>query len=89
MAENQPQTAVLCLFCDQPNVMWKCEECGHFICNLCKEKKHSRLKSSDTHRILLIKEIRKVVNIVFMNIYRLFLGYFFKITVQLEETTAS
>ncbi|XP_063406024.1 GRB2-related adapter protein-like [Mytilus trossulus] len=58
--ENEAQTAFMCQFCDQQNVKWKCEDCGVYLCNACKEKIHPRLKSSDKHKIISIREIGKM-----------------------------
>lgn len=59
--ETAAQSAFMCQLCDQQNVKWKCEDCGIFICNLCKEKVHPRLKSSDKHRVMSVKDIGKVI----------------------------
>lgn len=59
--ENVAQTAFMCQFCDQQNVKWKCEDCGVYLCHSCKEKIHPRLKSSDKHKIISIRDIGKVI----------------------------
>ncbi|CAG2227869.1 PLCG1 [Mytilus edulis] len=59
-SETAAQSAFMCQFCDQQNVKWKCEDCGIFICSMCKEKIHSRLKSSNKHRVMSIKDIGKI-----------------------------
>lgn len=58
-SEATPQVAIMCVFCEQPNVKWKCEECGH-LCNVCQEKVHRRLTSSKKHNISSLKDIGKV-----------------------------
>lgn len=62
--EATAQSAFMCQFCDHQNVKWKCEDCGIYICNSCKEKVHPRLKSSDKHKVLSIKDIGKVMLIL-------------------------
>lgn len=55
------QSAFVCQMCDQKSVMWKCQECSIFLCSTCKVKIHPRIKSSDKHRIVSIKDIWKVM----------------------------
>ncbi|XP_063407269.1 1-phosphatidylinositol 4,5-bisphosphate phosphodiesterase gamma-2-like isoform X2 [Mytilus trossulus] len=59
-SENVCQTAFMCQFCDQQNIKCKCEDCDIFLCDSCKEKNHTRLKSSDNHTIVYIKDIGKI-----------------------------
>ncbi|XP_071142880.1 X-linked retinitis pigmentosa GTPase regulator-interacting protein 1-like [Mytilus edulis] len=57
--EDAAQTALMCQFCDQQNIKWKCVDCDILLCSSCKEKIHKKLKSADKHKILSIQDIGK------------------------------
>ncbi|XP_063406020.1 uncharacterized protein LOC134689979 [Mytilus trossulus] len=57
--KDAAQTALLCQFCDQQNITWKCVDCDILLCISCKEKIHKKLKSTDKHKILSIQDIGK------------------------------
>lgn len=60
--EDAAQTALMCQFCDQQNIKWKCVDCDILLCSSCKEKIHKKLKSADKHKILSIQDIGKVMH---------------------------
>ncbi|VDI83812.1 Hypothetical predicted protein [Mytilus galloprovincialis] len=56
---REGQVPLSCHFCNKEAVQWKCEECGVFMCTLCKEKIHQRLKSIQDHEIVSVSDIWK------------------------------
>ncbi|XP_052058447.1 uncharacterized protein LOC127698803 [Mytilus californianus] len=61
MAFSQPtdeaQTPALCQFCEESSdLRWKCINCDVFMCQLCITKIHSKIKSSDQHELINLKD---------------------------------
>lgn len=56
---SKAQVPLICHFCDEQTIHWKCEECDVFMCTSCKEKKHQRLKSVQNHTVVSFSEIWK------------------------------
>ncbi|CAC5390688.1 TRIM45 [Mytilus coruscus] len=60
MAFSQPteaQTPALCQFCEESSdIRWKCINCDVFMCQLCTTKIHRKIKSSDQHELINLKD---------------------------------
>ncbi|XP_063405896.1 uncharacterized protein LOC134689857 [Mytilus trossulus] len=56
---QKAQNPAVCQFCDfSSDIKWKCINCDLFLCELCTNKIHSRIKGlSDKHVIINIKDI--------------------------------
>ncbi|XP_071160824.1 uncharacterized protein [Mytilus edulis] len=61
MAYSQPtdeaQTPAVCQFCEEStDLRWKCINCDVFMCQLCITKIHKKIKSSDHHELINLKD---------------------------------
>ncbi|VDI72196.1 Hypothetical predicted protein [Mytilus galloprovincialis] len=61
MAFSQPtdeaQTPAFCQFCEESSdIKWKCINCDVFMCQLCTTKIHTKLKSTDHHGLINLKD---------------------------------
>ncbi|VDI56781.1 Hypothetical predicted protein [Mytilus galloprovincialis] len=51
------QVPVKCNLCENETIKWKCEDCGLLLCTNCRDRKHSKIKNSQNHKIIDIKQI--------------------------------
>ncbi|VDI12361.1 Hypothetical predicted protein [Mytilus galloprovincialis] len=58
------QIQITCQLCEIPNrkISWKCEDCDLLMCGNCRENIHSKVKTSEDHHIINIKDIGKEEN---------------------------
>ncbi|XP_063425558.1 uncharacterized protein LOC134709320 [Mytilus trossulus] len=61
MAFSQPtdeaQTPAVCQLCEESSdIRWKCINCDVFMCQLCTTKIHTKLKSTDQHELINLKD---------------------------------
>ncbi|XP_052084848.1 uncharacterized protein LOC127722039 [Mytilus californianus] len=58
------QIQITCQLCEIPNkkITWKCEDCDLLMCGNCRENIHSKVKTSEDHHIINIKDIGKKEN---------------------------
>ncbi|XP_063427021.1 uncharacterized protein LOC134710575 [Mytilus trossulus] len=61
MAFSQPtdetQTPAVCQLCEESSdIKWKCINCDVFMCQLCTTKIHTKLKSTDQHELINLKD---------------------------------
>ncbi|VDI65243.1 tripartite motif-containing protein 71 [Mytilus galloprovincialis] len=62
MAFSQPtddaQTPAVCQLCEESSdIRWKCINCDVFMCQLCTTKIHTKLKSTDKHELINLKDL--------------------------------
>ncbi|VDH93702.1 Hypothetical predicted protein [Mytilus galloprovincialis] len=56
---RKAQSLLSCQLCDNPNVIkWKCQDCVMLMCDNCKERVHPKFKSSETHTVISIRDVR-------------------------------
>ncbi|VDI34490.1 Hypothetical predicted protein [Mytilus galloprovincialis] len=65
MALSKPQlgiqSPIQCQLCEQdPKISWKCLECDLLMCSACKNNIHPKIKTAGEHRIVAIKDIKKI-----------------------------
>ncbi|XP_071161227.1 E3 ubiquitin-protein ligase Midline-1-like [Mytilus edulis] len=54
------QTPALCQFCEEsPEIKWKCINCELFLCQLCCSKIHSKIKTSQEHEMINLKDFKE------------------------------
>lgn len=52
------QIPLLCQLCNiQREMKWKCIECELLMCDNCKNKVHSRMKTADKHNIITTQDV--------------------------------
>ncbi|XP_063409085.1 uncharacterized protein LOC134692557 [Mytilus trossulus] len=52
------QAPAKCGICDNDRpIKWKCLDCDSLLCNHCKEKVHPKLKDTENHQVINIKDI--------------------------------
>ncbi|XP_063431521.1 E3 ubiquitin-protein ligase TRIM45-like [Mytilus trossulus] len=55
---HKSQIPINCHLCDiEKNIKWKCLECELLLCDNCKIKRHPRIKNSNDHRVIDIKDV--------------------------------
>ncbi|XP_071160541.1 E3 ubiquitin-protein ligase TRIM71-like [Mytilus edulis] len=54
---DEAQTPAMCQFCEESSdIKWKCINCDVFMCQLCTTKIHTKLKSTDHHELINLKD---------------------------------
>ncbi|XP_076084175.1 uncharacterized protein LOC143054965 [Mytilus galloprovincialis] len=53
---EKAQNMALCQFCEESTIKWKCINCGLFLCQFCCSKIHSKIKASQEHTIINLKD---------------------------------
>ncbi|XP_063444589.1 uncharacterized protein LOC134725036 [Mytilus trossulus] len=54
------QTPAMCQFCEEsPEIKWKCINCELFLCQLCCSKIHSKIKTSQEHEMINLKDFKE------------------------------
>ena len=53
---EKAQNMALCQFCEESTIQWKCINCGLFLCQFCCSKIHRKIKTSQEHSIINLKD---------------------------------
>lgn len=53
---EKAQIPALCQFCEESKIKWKCIDCDLFLCQLCTTRIHSKIKASNGHTRINLKE---------------------------------
>ncbi|CAC5398416.1 unnamed protein product [Mytilus coruscus] len=54
---SKSQVPVKCNLCENETIKWKCEDCELLLCTNCRDRKHSKIKNSQNHKIIDIKQV--------------------------------
>ena len=55
-SREKAQNMALCQFCEESTIQRKCINCGLFLCQFCCSKIHSKIKASQEHTIINLKD---------------------------------